>query len=82
LSGHPEHVLTKQLADRHADLPLVTRKLQRGGKHQRLAHQHGLSSSAFARQQLRRLGWDPLLEGLAESEAGGETRPALALSGT
>jgi transposase len=76
------HVLTKQLADRHADLPLVTRKLQRWGKHQRLAHQHGLSSSAFARQQLRRLGLDPLLEGLAESEPGGETRPALALSGT
>src|SRR5258708_27226232 len=76
-SGHPGHVLTKQLADGHADRPLVTRKLQRWGKHQRLAHQHGLSRSAFARQHLRRLGLDPLLAGLADGPPGGETPPAL-----
>src|SRR5258706_12009433 len=50
------HVLTKQLADRHADLPLVTRNLQPWGKHQRLAHHPRPSSTPFAAHTLRRSG--------------------------
>jgi transposase len=50
------HVLTHQLADRHADQPMVARKLQRWGASHGLAKQSGLSSSAFARQLLDRLG--------------------------
>lgn len=77
------HVLTKQVADRHADVAMVTRKLQRWGKVHSHAHQHGLSSGAFAREQLRSLGLDPALVGGAETgPEGGERLPALAASGT
>ncbi len=53
------HVLTKQVVDCHADVAMVTRKLQRWGKQHGLATQLGLSSGAFARLYLRRLGLDP-----------------------
>ena len=76
-------VLTKRVVDRHADLPMVTRKLQRWGKSHGLATQHGLSSVAFARQYLRHLGWDPSLEGLPDREhEGGASLPTLAASCT
>jgi hypothetical protein len=39
------HVLTHQVADRHADRPMVTRKLQRWGAAHGLAAQHGLAAS-------------------------------------
>jgi transposase len=77
------HVLTQQVADRHVDVALVTRKLQRWGKQQSLAHQHGLTSGAFACQYLRRLGLDPSLEGLPDREPeGGESLLTLAASCT
>jgi transposase len=77
------HVLTKQMADRHADLPMVTRKLQRWGKQHSLAHQHGLSSGAFACQYLRRLGLDPSLVRLpGREQKGGESLLTLAASCT
>jgi transposase len=50
------HVLTHQVADRHADRPMVTRKLQRWGASHGLASQQGRSRGAFARQLLDRLG--------------------------
>jgi transposase len=53
------HVLTPHLADRHADRPLVARQLQRWGASHGLAKRSGLSSSAFARQLLDRLGMAP-----------------------
>ena len=71
-------VLTHQAADCQADVAMVARKLQRWGKSRSLATQHGLSSVAFARQHLRRLGLDLSLEGVAGRESGGETLPALA----
>jgi transposase len=72
------HVLIHQAADRHADLPMVSRKLQRWGKQHSLAHQHGLSSGAFARQHLQRLRLDSSGAGQAEREQGGEMLPTLA----
>ena len=50
------HRVSDQHADRHGDRPMVTRKLQRWGASHRLATPSGLSSSAFARQLLDRLG--------------------------
>jgi transposase len=49
-------VLTHQVADRHADRPMVTRKLQRWGASHGLATSAGLSRSTFAQQILDRLG--------------------------
>jgi transposase len=49
------HVLTHQVADRHADQPMVTRKLQRWGASHGFANQQGLSSGAFARLFLEHL---------------------------
>jgi transposase len=50
------HVLTHQAADRHADRPMVTRKLQRWGASHGLATSAGLSCGTFALQVLDRLG--------------------------
>jgi transposase len=76
-------VLTKPVVDRHADLPMVTRKRQRWGTSRGPATQHGLSRSAFARQYLRRLGWDPSLERWPEPEQeGGASLPTLVASCT
>jgi transposase len=50
------HVLTHQVADRHADRPMVTRKLQRWGASHGLATSAGLSRGTFAQQVLERLG--------------------------
>lgn len=50
------HVLTHQVADRHADRPMVTRKLQRWGASHGLATAAGLSRGTFAQQVLDRLG--------------------------
>src|SRR5262249_22387211 len=72
------HVLTDQTADRHADVAMVARKLQRWGKSHQLAHLHGLSSGAFARQHLQRLRLDPSDEGKAEREQTSAMLPALA----
>jgi transposase len=72
------HVLTDQTADRHADVAMVARKLQRWGKSHQLAHRHGLSSGAFARQHLQRLRLDPSDEGKAEREQNSALLPALA----
>jgi transposase len=74
------HVLTHQVADRHADWPMVTRKLQRWGATHGVAKQSGQNSSAFARQFLGRLRMasppdEALTVGTAE---GGETGPLLA----
>jgi hypothetical protein len=49
-------VLTHQAADRHADRPMVTRKLQRWGAAHGLATSAGLSRGTFAQQVLDRLG--------------------------
>jgi hypothetical protein len=79
-------VLTHQVADRHADLPMLTRKLQRWGKTYGLAQRHSLSSGAFARQYLRCLGLDPALppprEGQVQREQGREVLPPLAACDT
>jgi hypothetical protein len=72
------HVLIHQAADRHADLPMVSRKLQRWGKSHQLANLHGLSSGAFARQHLQHLRLDSSGAGQAEREQGGEMLPTLA----
>ena len=76
------HVLTQQVADRHAARPMVTRKVPRWGAFHGLAAQHGLSSGAFARQLLDRLGLEASATGVATSGAeGGEPRAcALAAS--
>jgi transposase len=80
------HVLTHRVADHHADLPLLTRKLQRWGRTLGLAQRHGLSSAAFARHYLRCLGLDPALppsrEGQARREQRGELLPPLAACDT
>jgi len=76
------HVWTHQVADRHADVAMVTRKLQRWGKSHQLAHLHGLSSGAFARQHLQRLRLDPSNERAPEREQGGERLPTSAACGT
>ena len=69
------HVLTHQVADWHADRPMVTRKLQRWGAIHGLAAQQGLSSGAFARQLLDRLGLGASATPVAVSGAeGGEPR--------
>src|SRR5260370_22489513 len=49
------HVLTHQVADRHADRPMVTRKLPRWGASHGLATAAGLSRGTFAQQGLDRL---------------------------
>jgi transposase len=64
-------VLTHQVADRHADRPMVTRKLQRWGASHGLATSAGLSRGTFAQQILDRLGL-----------GGGETPVAYAGAGT
>jgi transposase len=53
------HVLTQQAADRHADRPMVTRKVERWGASHGLAARAGLSRGAFARQRLDHLGIAP-----------------------
>jgi len=50
------HVLTHQVADRHADRPMLTRKLPRWGASHGLAASAGLSRGTFAQQILERLG--------------------------
>jgi len=50
------HVLTHQVVDRHADRPMVTRKLRRWGAAHGLATSAGLSRGTFAQQVLERLG--------------------------
>lgn len=77
------HVLTHQVADWQADRPLVTRKLQRWGAFHGLAKQQGLSTGAFARQLLDRLGLGTSATAVPVREAeGGEPRAcALAASG-
>lgn len=73
------HVLTHQVVDRHADRPMLTRKLQRWGASHSLANQQGLSSGAFARQLLDRLGLGTSAESGAPCAAeGGEMRPLTA----
>ena len=77
------HVLTHQVADRHADRPMVLRKLQRWGVAHGLATQQGLSSGAFARQLIERLGLGASPALLAPSaEEGGETQPLTAAAST
>jgi len=71
-------VLTHQVADCHADLPRVSRKLQRWGKSHQLANLHGLSSGAFARQHLQRLRLDSSGARQAQKEQGGAMLPTLA----
>jgi transposase len=75
------HVLTHHVADRHADRPMVTRKLQRWGASHRLATHSGLSSSAFAHPLLDRLGLGASAELAAQRVEGGETRPLVTASG-
>jgi transposase len=76
-------VLTHQVADRHADRPMVIRKLQRWGASHGLANRQGLSSGAFARQLLDRLGLGAAAAPVAPSgEGGGETRPLAAAAGS
>jgi hypothetical protein len=50
------HVLTARVADRHADVPAIARRLLRWGTRYRLASHLGMSRAAFVRQQLDRLG--------------------------
>jgi len=77
------HVLTRQVADRHADRPMVLRKLQRWGASHGLATQQGLSSGAFARQLVDRLGVGALAAPAAPSgEGGSETQPLVAVADT
>lgn len=76
------HVLTKQVGDCHADVAMVTRKLQRWGKQHGLATQLGLSSGAFARLYLRHLGLDPTWKEGGEISLGSELLPALAAHGS
>jgi hypothetical protein len=49
-------VLTQQVVDRHADRPLVTRKLRRWGAAHGLATSAGLSRGTVAQQVVERLG--------------------------
>jgi transposase len=65
------HVLTHQVADRRADPPMVTRKLQPWGASHGLASSAGLRRGTFAQQVLDRLGL-----------GGGETLVAQAGAGT
>jgi transposase len=76
------HVLTHQVVDRHADRPMVARKLQRWGKSHGLATQAGLSSGAFARQLLDRLGLGDTGDAATASRPGGETLVTHAVGGT
>jgi transposase len=76
------HVLTHRVADRHADRPMVTRKLQRWGASHGLAAQSGLSSGAFARQLLDRLGMAASAEQVAQCAEGGEPPLLTAASGS
>jgi transposase len=77
------HVLTHQVADRQADRPMVTRKLQRWGAFHGLAAQQGLSSGAFARQLLERLRLTTAGVPAAPSAAeGGGTLPCTAAVGS
>lgn len=75
------HVLTHRVADWHADRPMVTRKLQRWGASHGLAAQSGLSSGAFARQILDRLGMAASAEQVAHGAEGGESPLLTAASG-
>ena len=76
------HVLTHHAADRHADRPMVTRKLQRWGAAHGLATQQGLTSGAFARQLLDRLGLAAAADKAPHGLEGGETQPLMAASGS
>jgi transposase len=76
------HVLTYHVADRHANRPMVTRKLQRWGATHGLATQQGLRSGVFARQLLDRLGLGGSITSTAPSEEGVEPQSlAAAASG-
>lgn len=75
------HVLTHQVPDRHADRPMVTRKLQRWGAFHGVAEQHGLSRGAFARQLLDHLGMGPATASASPRGQGGEGLSILAASG-
>jgi transposase len=75
------HVLTPRVADRHADRPMVTRQLPRWGASPGLAAQSGLSSGAFARQILDRLGMAASAEQVAHGAEGGESPLLTAASG-
>jgi transposase len=66
------HVLIHQVADRHADRPMVTRKLRRWGASHGLAQQVGLSTGVFARQLLDRLGLGDSAASVTRIPAGGE----------
>jgi transposase len=50
------HVLTEQVADRHAEAEAVARKLLRWGSAKGIARRSGSSRAAFVRQHLIRLG--------------------------
>ena len=76
------HVLTHQVADRHADRPMVTRKLPRWGASHGLANQSGLSRGAFARQLLDRLGLAGTGEAATPSRPGGEALGTQAVGST
>ena len=64
------HVLTHQVVDRHADRPMVTRKLQRWGAAHGLATSAALSRGAFAQQVLERLGLQGGETAIAHAGAG------------
>ena len=73
------HVLTHQVADRHADRPMVTRKLRRWGVSHGLAQQSGLSTGVFARQLLDRLGLGDRGAAATRIHSGGEALGAPAV---
>ena len=50
------HVLTAHVADRHADVPMIARRLVRWGTRYRLATRLGVSRGTVVRQQLDLLG--------------------------
>src|SRR5262249_46653268 len=71
-------VVTNKAPNRHADVAMVARKLQRWGKSHQLTHRHGLSRGACARQHLQRLPLAPSDEGKAQREQNSAMLPALA----
>ncbi len=50
------HVLTRQVADRHADVPAVARKLTTWALHYKASARQNLPTANFVRQQLDQLG--------------------------
>jgi transposase len=73
------HVLTQQVADRHADRPMVTRKLRRWGASHGLARQSGLSTGVFARHLMDRLGLGDRGAAVTRIHSGGEVLGAPAV---